>query len=760
MLAFETINVFEHWWENGQSLHRAGTSAEGLWLQPHRGAEEWHRASRDSGIEQALLALRLPRLDQWPRKLRNGEGLELFDVRSGRYALVSCRASPVAILAVFREFSAELASRLEFIARALSWKLERLGEGDQLTFPLRIILRELATAEERPIRYVDARSAGELVDIAIGISPTALALLETAADRFEGLLGEALGQGVQAVQSDWPITNFLDAWAATPPGIRVDGFHPPCAVQHGTPPQRPSVAARTRALKLLGERLAAAGQMRGRLVGDEARRLETHEVFPTFRQLLHATMARYSTTGLLDRALTELDRAHGYRFHEERVLAFRQRFPVTSVDAVRETGRIMDEMTSVTRAIEIVVEELIQRPSGGRSEPDRMEWRELLAIASLMLDSGIRSEQANLRLQPVSIEINDLYEVFLRWDGGEVDVDLDAMNQAMVRQARIGPDRRSDEPDETKARRSLAEALPQFRELDAAMRSGLAFSLEALLRLVGALESWPVTPEHPVAWVAVPEIVRFCKEEEIDVPDVEVEAAVRYLTLDRDLLGDGVLEHWEQERRSIRIANRPLVQDLAGRLSIAPWTMLGFRRRLVRYLQGARLIWPDAALPDVVRRALNSYRSQRNLELEGEVLQITRSARLRAWGRVKKPKTIGLTELPGEIDVLAVDEARGLMWVIEAKDPFETFSSAQMRSLIDDFHDDAGDHRYVAKLMAKTEVVRRGVSLVTSALGVSSATPWEVRALMVTRRVVAAAFVRRPRVTFTTLEQLAAVLQE
>ncbi|MBZ0089749.1 MAG: hypothetical protein K8H90_05150 [Thermoanaerobaculia bacterium] len=758
MLAFETINVFEHWWENGQSIHRAGTSISGLLLEPHRGTEEWHRASRELGIERALLALRLPRLDQWTRQVRNGEGLELFDVRRGRYALVTCRASPTAILAVFREFSPELAPRLEFIARGLSWKLEQLGEGDQLTFPLRIILRELGTPEQQPIRYVDARSAGELVEIAIGISPMALALLEAAADRFEHLLGEALGQGVQAVRADWPVANFLDAWAAAPPGIRVDGFHPPCAVQHEAPPQRPGVAARSRWLKLLGERLAAAGQVKGRLVGDEARRFETQEVFPTFRQLLHATMARYSTPGLLERALAELDRAHGYRFHEERVLSFRQRFPVTSVDAVRETGRIMEEMNHVTRAIEIVVEELIQRPSRGRSEPDRLEWRELLAIASLMLDSGLRSEQANLRLQPVAIEINDLYEVFLRWDGGEVDIDLEAMNQAMARQARIGPDRESDEPGETKASRSLAEGLPQFRELDTAMLAGLAFSLETLLRLVGALESWPVTPERPVAWVAVPDIVRFCKEEQIDVPEVEVAAAIRYLTFHRDLLGDGVLEHWEQERRSVRVANRPLVQDPTGKLSIAPWAMYGFRRRLVRYLQGGRLIWPDRDLPHGVRRALSSYRSKRNLELEREVLQVARTAGLRAWERLKKPKTIGLKALPGEIDVLAIDEARGLIWVIEAKDPFEAFSSAQIRSLSDDFHDDSGDHRYVSKLIAKAEAIRGGIPLVTEKLAVSSAARWEVRSLIVTRYVVAAAFVRRPRVTFTTLEGLAEVL--
>jgi hypothetical protein len=759
LLAFETINLFEHWMGNGQSVHRAGVQVSLVVIEPHQGAREWLQAAEDAPFERALHALRFPRLEAWAVREPLDNSVELLDPRRGLYLLITPGTAPFAVSAVFGDFSDELRSSVEFVARGIRWKLCRVtGEFLDGSFALRVRLVEINAGAGEPVTLVASYASGEgLIEVSIGLSARALELMRTNAEEFERLFGVNLSAGIASARSEWTAASFQQAWSDAPQGIRVDALRRRCVVQHHQPPQRPDPAVRARILQRLAERLVSQGVPVGRLVGEEVCAFETEIVSPALRELLHTTMSAYEATGLLDFALSELERVHGHRFYEETRLALRQRFPVAAVDPLAETGRIIDDATRITRAIEIVVEELLQRLPAGSSSPDRLDWREVLTIADLMLDSAFRSEQAHLRLQSIAVEIDEVRQISVKWDGEPADADLEALNQAAIRHARIGPDVTADEVSpENDEYRSLDEGLPQFSATNAAMRQELSFSLETLIRTVSSLQAWPVTNESPFAWATRADIVRFCLED-VQGPVSEIEAALDFLSIDSARLGAGVLEHWEQERRAVRLANRPLIRRGSGELALGPWTLRGFARRLSRYLEAGRLIWPDKSLPGGVVEALQVYRSERNRQLERETLDRARSLSLKCVAGVKKPRLIGLDHLPGEIDVLAIDAARGTIWVIEAKDPFEAFSYAQLRYQLDRFHRD-DRLAYVAKLLAKTTAVREGATQVAAAMGITAALSWEVIPLIVTRHPTVAAFVPEPRVQFATLEELPGML--
>lgn len=767
LLTFETINLFEHWWENGQSLHRAGVDFQFMTVEFHRGAAEWDKAAAELPLEQAFMSLNLPSPAWWPHQKVTEKGLEVFDLPTTTFWIVRPGTIDVAVGGCFRSVDKRLQPYLEPLSRQIAWKLEKIAETEPKWAPLSAIRISLIGRSDNPsppVMLAGARMRHGVPEVRISLSEAGVELLEADTPKCEAAIGSQLASGIAVlVDGEFEETKFVALWDAAPPGIRVDPFSLPQVVREPEDAQRPDPASRSARRRDLARALAQKGATPGRRVGTEASRFESTFVFPTLRKLLHETMAPFASASIVGTALEELERSHAERARRERELAFRQRLPVALVDAREESARIANEATTLTRAIELVLEEALCRPPSGVSVPDRMQWREVLAVADLILASGLRSEDAHLRLRPVAVEVSSAFEIRELDDGPEPLIDLDAFVSAVSESREIGTvvpflqeeDISTAEATDSGDRASILEGLPALRPISEAMGAELGFSLDTLLRVPFDLRSWPIRKGQMVSWETLDDVVSFCVGASTG-PDTEVRTAIGFLSLDTNALAAGsVLEHWEQERRAVRTATRPFIRDADGRLAVRPWAFEGFIRRLLRYLGDGRLPWPAKTLPARVGTTLDQYRKRRNELLEDDVYATAVGLDMVARRRIRKPKNIGLNHIPGEIDVVAVDERASRIWVIEVKDPFEAFSSAQVRYLIDDFHDDAKDRSHVAKLIAKADAVAVDPITVAETLGVARPRrAWEVVPLMVTRHPIAPCFVRNSRVAFSWLDKV------
>lgn len=297
---------------------------------------------------------------------------------------------------------------------------------------------------------------------------------------------------------------------------------------------------------------------------------------------------------------------------------------------------------------------------------------------------------------------------------------------------------RSDEKTDTLSE-VKTEALEPVSE---AMLSGEGFRLETVGLVLETIGAWELTPGVAVVATTTEELSRICLESRArpTTPE-EVGAAIRALTLDRErLTGAEQLEHWEQERRTFRLMTRPIVRAEDGSLRLLPWQSRMTWHLFQGYLAEGRCIWPNAGLSETLREALEQFRAERNRELERSVAEQFRHVTPLLKTNVKKPRVLGLTELYGEVDLVAVDQGRRIIWVVEAKDLFIPFSASALRSSYQKFFEKPN---YVGKLVKKVASIEAKPTAVAVALGAADPDgPRRVRPLMATRRIEPASFVR------------------
>jgi hypothetical protein len=105
---------------------------------------------------------------------------------------------------------------------------------------------------------------------------------------------------------------------------------------------------------------------------------------------------------------------------------------------------------------------------------------------------------------------------------------------------------------------------------------------------------------------------------------------------------------------------------------------------------------------------------------------------------------------PRELDGICIDEARGRIWVLEAKDRTIAFSPHQLRTAIDEFHEPGG---YIDKVEANVDLIRASSANVAAAMGIERPDrTWDVQGLIVTRRIEPVAYVGTLRVPFCTAD--------
>jgi len=188
-----------------------------------------------------------------------------------------------------------------------------------------------------------------------------------------------------------------------------------------------------------------------------------------------------------------------------------------------------------------------------------------------------------------------------------------------------------------------------------------------------------------------------------------------------------------------------------------PWAAVATQELFVVYFEDSRLPYIDPALPPHAATALRLHRQRRNLQLETEVAAIAANLRLphRARWTPEEALAAGLPDLPGEIDLIIADDARGRIWVCEVKDPEAAFAPAALRRHIERFARPGG---YIDKLLAKAQAIAVRPAPAAAACGVLTEREWTIIPLMVTRTIEPSAFLDNPQVPFTVLADLPALL--
>lgn len=301
--------------------------------------------------------------------------------------------------------------------------------------------------------------------------------------------------------------------------------------------------------------------------------------------------------------------------------------------------------------------------------------------------------------------------------------------------------------------------LPVPRSLlaaDTIMKDALGTGIDGLKAVLGTAVTW--TPGSDDVAEVTRADVRDAALAWSNLPPQEIDAALDLLILTPAQLQDEGLRYWEQERRSDRLATRPLICPGNDRLILIPRRIEATQDIYAAYLLNGRLPWPPSVVPRPVADAFNNFRNRQNRELERQVLKTLNGLGIPFQGNIEphhaSPHGLQLT---GEIDALAADPQLSRLWVCEVKDVSIAASPRTLADRVRKFTEPGG---YLSKLRRSLSEVR--ARPVAAARFIGAPDPgrsWHVLPLMITRQVEPAAFASNPQVTFVTAEHLAAVLQ-
>jgi len=757
----ELADGWEAWHQNGKSLHKGAEPFDVMAFSRELSVDaEWDTAAIASPAEKALLELDLPPLSEWPLIDEDEGGVKhVGDMRRRVWLKLLVWPVPVAVAKTdpsTTDAAAKLASLAEGIAlRIEHTKAEFLAAAvDSGIAALSICFAHGASDYRGGAPLWIAGQDEQYLMIGWDCHAVEAAMLEDsrAVEKLAGrLLSEQFTVG--------PLRDsFLSAWDAAPPSVRLDEITV-YQSSRGLPAPIPAHASpRADALHRLGLHLRDSGVEPGRYAGPRAGGMPSDLVYQQLIGDLRRFLEQCDGQALLEMALTQLEQANSERLLHFRQIAMWRDFPVHS-DPQSWHNRY-EEVAQRSWEIAMIVEEVLARPPGGDTQPDRAIWQEALAISGLCFDVGLQSESAHHDLEHATITVSNRFEVEVEWS--DEPTDFDARSHAFHRKQAGFPEPVPigvPSPADDKEPKPIPEMLPDMAVIDSAMRASLGFGIDALFGVLKAAISWQVTDDNPVGTASAPDIAAAAVAISVGTSEDECRKALKRLTLrGPDIATDRRdSEHWETERRAARIAVRPFAEH-GDELLVLPWTADAALSIYGNYLGDGRLPWPDEGIPDAVAGAMERYRWGRNRQFERECAAVVRQTDFVVRTNIKpqKARHVGIADLPGEIDLLCLDADRSRIWVIEVKDPYTPFYHQQARRLFDDYHKKGG---HVDKLLAKTEAVRGSASGLAQVLGADNPEhAWLVSALFVTRFPTPAAFAVNARVPFCLLDDTARVV--
>jgi hypothetical protein len=247
-----------------------------------------------------------------------------------------------------------------------------------------------------------------------------------------------------------------------------------------------------------------------------------------------------------------------------------------------------DSHAQRARVAELLVECLLHRPPGGKLAPDRRDVHHLLDLAAAALHASLEAQYAYAGLRPARLEVSELGDVEIlaaappkvdshAWRDAQIEAEAQAF--AARNHEHPGSDvtaqedshHLEDDEDEHETLRSVLEAQASrgaTREaleaqamlgVDDQMRENCGFGLDGFAAVLSVVASWevPEEPFLPIAQVSCTDLVERVVTWS-GLPRHEIEAAVNACTVTAALIQEEGFNYWQLERRSARLALRPL----------------------------------------------------------------------------------------------------------------------------------------------------------------------------------------------------------
>jgi hypothetical protein len=718
-------------------------------------------ASALSGGDRASAASRLPlAMDLY--------GLAILDLDP-----------PVAIETMPRAWPAQHRAMLHDLVSGIGYGLDQVSSAWVAAFaevgclPVRLRVDVDDTADGAALtvaaayRRPHSSGVGEVAEVVLGARPVVVGEIGLeSTERLKCLLADVLADALRGIGvSTEAALGLANAIKQAPPTVAVHATQPLQAAPVLPSPVSLDQAPVSTAERRLAEQLHALKLPTGSFHGIAARDIESQQIAPAALGLLQDALAGYPLGEILTTGLTQLERASVQ--HKSRRRGLHEAVGATPLryDPIRRAQENEARGMRLRRAITTILEVALRSSPSGAGSLDWTAWAELLGSADVYVASTFRSERLHHQLSPLAVTITQSYEVELHTeptadDGSSAgsaipaaaartyQLDIDAFTRARAAEglpSAYDDDLSVPEPADGVAGADVsADPFAGMEGIRNAMREAYGADVVDLMAALACLATWPVTSSEPVALVTLADAVRYCLDHSTAFnEEAHARATLELLLLRPAMLQAGIWRPWEARRRSARLETRPLLALSDDELYVLPHWCEGSASIYSRYLLQGLLPWPDPEINPTVRRALADYRDVQNRRLEDEVANDLTATGYRVRKRVRPEdaRSIGLATLHGEIDVLAARPSSNLLWVIEVKDPAEVFTTSEIRRALDRFFD---EDEWIDKLVRKTADVTSDPAGVAAALGLKRDTPWEVRPLVVTRRVVPAAFVTSP----------------
>lgn len=752
---FFSFDVIDKWevWRQEKGFYRGGKPIPAMVFAPHAAISEWEEASRSHQVEEALDALDLPELSEWPLvDLSDERTADVADPGERRAYYVAATPMPVAISRVASGEQHTSDEILWVLASAIAWKLKHIGDA----------IDSLASASNLKALRIEFEYANRASGSILTADPATNGVLTI---RFDSRLDSALaadsggveaacGKAVAAAFADPSRDHFVTVWDSAPPGIRMDGLFIREHARNFPQPFRVHDAIRHDTMRSLGEFLASNNVPTGVRVNAEATNFESHTVFPWLINRFHEEISPLSARQLVEFGIRQLEAANHHRLMLEKRIGWERGFPVHGESDALEDR---EEISRLIRTIAFVVEEALAHPPSGNKDVREADWVDALSIGDLCIESCFRSDSIHQRLSSTSIKLTDLYEVQLGSGGDPSDVNLEEYKtqraySSLPDAIPITPGSEMPiEVDQTPM--TILESKPELKPIDQMMRVHMGFGFEHIRCLLNTAIDWDTTDNEPIAYTDMSTIVDRCATHLATEDQTGIEPALAWLTISGAALSADVIPHWETERREKRLTTSPFV-SMPDDLAVMPWAAETALRIFSAYIEDGRLPWSSSILPAEVIKALNKFRQVRNREVEKDCVQVITDLGLTVIGGLKPQKAgqYGISSLSGEIDALCLDASASRIWVIEAKDPYMPYSAYQIRRLVNDFEEPA---KYVDKLLQKVKEIDASKDALAAVLDLQPASgEWLVSGLMVTRHLEPAAFVINPRTRYCLLSDL------
>lgn len=782
LAAWDFTDVWELWLNTGV-LNPGGR--EGVTLHPVGvpDQEAWERSAAWEPLEAVLTAGGLPSSWDWQFARLDEQGQATAGQHGHVFLLL---ADPPLVLHVRIEedlaglgidpaFAVGVAEGIRQTACANPGVAAALlvGDGTPLRCELRLDAERPPDTPDDSVRCRLAAASGPPPMIELTFGTDWLEHLAEDPASGHAVLGRALAEGLRhALRLAGPAAEaFLDSWSQAVPVAALRAREttlPPSFQGRDRLPRSAATAARARRAIATGI-IASEIPLRVIYTDKAAVGLCTEVILPAADKALADAIAGWSPDALLAVARC-LNDAYADRVRRATELSLALTAPWGP--HWQENALGVPEPATVTRPLELLLESLLARPAAGSISPDAFEIAEAADLASEAIDVSLALHAARHRLHDLQIPVGD---------HGQYAIADTAPPQAATATIDIGAYLRANRADRLRLNpRPLTgtpvrltggsgsqlqdftrfEDLPlpgSLRAADTALKQALGTGIDGIKAVLGTAVTWTAGADD-VTEVAQAEL----QEAAIawsHLPPEQIDAALDLLILAPGQLREEKLPYWEQERRTHRLATRPLISTGVGRLLLIPRRIEATMDVYAAYFLDGRLPWPPDAVPRPVADAFNNFRNRQNRELERIVFQILDDMEIPFKGNIEphhaEPSGLRLT---GEVDALVGDPARSRLWVCEVKDVSATFSPRTVADRVRKFTDPK--RGYIGQLLRSLTEVRARPGAAARLIGLPDPDrAWTVLPLMITRHVEPAAFTTNPAVTFVVCDDLTAVLQ-